>query len=170
MTSETITWIWLAAGGALALLELLVPGLVIVFLGIAAVLVAGLRFAGVIEDLVASIALWMALSVLLVLTLRRIAVRWFPGDTRRDPGDEELDSYGQVVEVVEDCGPDEPTGRVRYQGTSWPALTLEGTIPKGHRARLLYRHNIAWMVELVPPDEDPRAIEEALDRELTRRR
>ncbi|HCF59376.1 MAG TPA: nodulation protein NfeD, partial [Myxococcales bacterium] len=51
MSPETITWIWLVGGVALMLAELIVPGAVVIFLGAAAVLIAGARGLGLIESL-----------------------------------------------------------------------------------------------------------------------
>ena len=169
MSEELITWIWLLGGLFLMLIELFLPGLVVVFLGAAAVLVAGLRWSGIVEDLPASLGVWMALSVLLVLTIRKAARRWLPSESHRDLADEDADAFGEPVEVIEECSADAPTGRIRYQGTTWPAMTIEGRLLAGQKARLVYRDNIAWIVEPLPELEDPAAIREALERELRER-
>lgn len=146
---EIVTWVWLAGGVALMLLELVIPGLVVVFMGAAAVLVGGLRWLGLLSDHVASVAAWMVLSVVLVLTLRRVLGRWVPSEVRRDHTDEELEALGKVVEVVADCDMHSADGRIRYQGTTWPARTAAGTAPAGSKVRLLFRENLHWIVEPV---------------------
>ena len=147
-------WIWIGLGVAMMVLELMVPGLVVVFTGMAAVIIGLLRWAGLALDLPTSIAVWMMLSVALVFALRRALVRWLPAESRRDVIDEDIESFDQLVEVVADCDPGSNAGRIRYQGTSWPARALAGTVAAGGKARLIYRDNLDWIIEPAgaPPD------------------
>ena len=55
----------------------------------------------------------------------------------------------KVLELVASGNSD---GRIRHRGSSWPATCLEGSIPEGKKARLLYRDNLVWFVE---PEMDP---------------
>ena len=59
------------------------------------------------------------------------------------------------MEVVTGVNAKDPAGRIRYQGTSWPAISLQGDIPAGRKARLLARDNLAWVVEPVEDTELP---------------
>jgi membrane protein implicated in regulation of membrane protease activity len=145
--SDLITLAWLILGILLMVGEVVSPGLVAVFLGAAAVLVAGLRYVGLIEGLAASIFAWMGLSIGLTVTLRRYARRYLPAETSRGQIDEGVQALGQVVEVTADVNDSDDTGRIRYQGTSWPAISTEGVIPKGAQAQLVARQNLAWIVE-----------------------
>jgi membrane protein implicated in regulation of membrane protease activity len=155
---EIVTWIWLAAGLLMMAVELMVPGLVLVFMGLAAVAVSILRFIGVVEGLPESFVLWMISSILLVATLRRAATKWFPSEKQRaNVDDEERDAYGKEVTVLEEIGENHADGRIRYQGTSWPAISVKGTLPKGIRVRIVYRENLNWVVE--PIDEELKALE-----------
>ena len=148
------TLIWLGVGLTLMALELLVPGLVVIFMGMAAVLVAGLQWVGLLSSLPASLAAWMSLSVVLVAALRKVIGRWLPAEVRQNLIDEDVQAVDQLVPVIAACAPDHERGRIRFQGTSWPARTLEGTIASGARARLLYRDNLSWIVEPVCPRVD----------------
>ena len=49
MSPDTLTWIWLIGGFVLIGLELFLPGLISAFFGIAAILVALLRWTGLIS-------------------------------------------------------------------------------------------------------------------------
>ncbi len=133
--------------------ELVAPGLVVIFMGMSAVLVAGLQWIGLLETLPASLATWMGLSVVLVAVLRRVITRYIPAEVRRDHADEQLSALGQEVEVISGCASQHHEGRIRFQGTSWPARTIEGDIPAGSRARLLYRDNLSWIVEPIEMDD-----------------
>jgi membrane protein implicated in regulation of membrane protease activity len=161
--TDIITLIWLSAGVLLMILELVAPGLVTVFLGAAAVIVAGLRWIGLVESLGVSFALWMILSAVLVIALRSVLQRFLPSESTHNASDEESMALGAVVEVVRTCTGDSTTGRIRYGGTTWMAQTLDGEIPAGSTARLLYRENLAWIVE--PADGSEFAMAE-LEKEL----
>lgn len=161
MSGDTITLIFLAVGLLLVAAELLIPGFVVIFAGLGALAVALLRWVGVIEGLPASFITWMVSSVLMVFALRGSLKRWFPPEESRHVDNEELDLFGRVVDVLEEVreatADGEPTGRVRFGGTTWPAVTAEGTIPKGAKARLVYRDSLAWVVEPAPALEEGKA-------------
>jgi len=147
MDPMTITYIWLISGVVMMLSEIGVPGFIIGFVGLAAVLVGGLRWIGWLSHLGLSFLLCGVFSVLMIVALRKVAVRLVPSESHRENIDEDIDALDQEVEVVEVCNDHEATGRIRYQGTTWAAMTLEGEIPAGTKARLLYRDNLAWIIE-----------------------
>lgn len=147
MDSETVTTIWLVAGIVLMLSEIVAPGMVVGFLGFASLLVAGARALGLIESLGASFGLWAVTSVGLVLSLRNVAKKYFPSEEKRVSIDEDASMYGKEVQVLSDCSDANDAGRIRIQGTSWPAKTVEGTIAAGTTAKLVYRDNVAWIIE-----------------------
>lgn len=144
-----LTIVWLVAGLLLIGSEVFLPGLVAVFLGAAALIVAGARWIGLIEGLGASLVVWLVSSTALILGLRGAVRRLLPAETSREEIDEALTAYGTEVEVVKTVTEDGMDGRIRYQGTSWPAMSSDGTIEPGRRARLLYRdkEGIGWVVE-----------------------
>jgi hypothetical protein len=53
---------------------------------------------------------------------------------------------GQTVKVIEAVGEERP-GRIRFRGAEWDARTTEGRLPKGAKARILYRDNLTWIIE-----------------------
>lgn len=153
MDQESVfTLIWLAMGILLVASELFLPGLVAVFLGAAAMAVSLLRWAGVLSGWSESFFAWMLLSIFMVFGLRSVVQRWFRPEESRNNTDEDLAAFGQIVEVVEECHENEdapPTGRIRFQGSTWPAFSAQGTVPRGARARLVYRDNLTWVIEAV---------------------
>jgi membrane protein implicated in regulation of membrane protease activity len=146
------TWAWLAAGALLMAAELAVPGLVVVFLGMAAVLVGVGRWLGVWDSAMGSLTAWFILSIVMLVALRSLVARWLPGDVSVQPTDEDTEALGSIVDVVAEVNAADQRGRIRFQGTSWPAISLKGTIPAGRKVRLLARDNLAWVVE---PADDP---------------
>lgn len=156
MDPSLVTWLWLGGGALLLLSEFFVPGLIAAFFGMGAITVAGLRLAGVIEGDLASFGVWGVSSAAYVLLLRNALLRMFgPGERSRESTSEEARAFGQEVEVLEAIAEQAP-GRIRFEGTSWPAITNGATLPAGSRARLIYRNNLAWVVESV--DAQPSAL------------
>jgi membrane protein implicated in regulation of membrane protease activity len=47
----------------------------------------------------------------------------------------------QVVEVIEPVTDLNNSGRIRFQGISWQARSVEGEIPAGSQVRIKYRDN-----------------------------
>ena len=83
--------------------EIVLPGMVIGFLGLASVVVAGARALGLVESLGASLGLWASVSVGLVLGLRNVAQKYFPSEEETVNIDEDTSMYGKEVVVVSDC-------------------------------------------------------------------
>lgn len=140
-------WLWFGIGLALIVSEFFVPGLVIGFFGAAALVVAAALGLGLIESLGASLGLWMVSALAMVLGLRRLLIRYVPSDRVRRSIDEDVAAFGTEVQVLEEVVADKLVGRIRFQGTSWPATCVEGRIPAGSTARLIVKEGIGWVVE-----------------------
>ena len=142
-------WIWLLAGLALIFGELIIPGLVAVFFGAGALLMAGVEYFGLIDSVPLMLGLWFAVSLGFLGVFRGMLQKWIPAEATTESTDGELAAYGSVVDVIEDCDDSGRRGRIRFQGTTWPAFCIEGRISAGQKARLLYRDDdgIGWIVE-----------------------
>jgi len=157
-----VTVFWLAVGVVLIGSEFVAPSLVAGFLGAAALLVAGVRLVG-LESLPISFLVWIATSAALTVGLRGVLKRMLPGETSRDNTDEELAAFGTVVDVIEPCDDGHQNGRIRFQGTTWPALTTGDPIPAGAKAKLVCRdkEGLGWVIEPLPELEAGAAINES---------
>ena len=144
---DLVTLAFAIFGAVLLLSELFAPGLVALFLGVAALAVAGLRAVGLIESLAFSVFTWMGLSTGLTITLRNFVKKRLPAVSWKRLTDENVEALGQIVEVLEPITEEDGSGRIRYQGTTWPATSTHGVIPKGGRAKLVVRQNLSWLVE-----------------------
>lgn len=143
--------IWLVLGLVLIGLELVVPGLVVVFLGAAAIVVSGAVAVGVVSGWIAATTLWFVTSIAMVLGLRSAFTRLLPGGSEKGSTDEDVDAFGALVEVVDEVGQD--GGRVRFRGSTWAAQTTKRRLAPGTKARIVARNNLVWIVE--PADEWP---------------
>ncbi len=136
---------WLTGGVVLCLLEVIVPGQVLIGLGSAAILVGGAVWLGLVEGVLSALTLWFIGSMALTVAIRGAVARLMPGDASEDSTDEDADVAGRVVEVVETIEPGRP-GRVRFGETSWPAICFDGRLEAGLSARLLMRDGLCWVV------------------------
>jgi membrane protein implicated in regulation of membrane protease activity len=160
-----LTWVFLGGGLALMLLETVVPGGIAFFLGVGGLLVGGVRSLGLLLDPVTAVIFWVFASAGLTIALRPFLLRFVQGDISLGVTDEDAEAMGQTVRVVEPVGPDEP-GRIRFRGASWDARTLEGELPKGADAKILYRDNLTWVVEPADHAALDAELSEAIGRDL----
>ena len=144
---NTMGWFWVVLGALLIVAELLVPGLVVVFLGAAALLVALAAYLGIITSWTTALIAWMILSMALVLFLRGFFARFLPGETRKGNLDEDVEAFGVTVRVVGVDESDPRKGRVSYRGSTWAAESADEPLVVDGTVRLLARENLVWMVE-----------------------
>ena len=137
---------WIVIGIILMVLELIVPGMVLVFLGAGALVVAALIWAGPIQTWVVATTVWFIASLIMLVTLRHLFQRFVSGDVEEQSTDEDLDAFGHVVEVVEEIAPGKE-GRIRFRGSTWPAACYDATLEVGSSAKIIYRENLMWVVE-----------------------
>ena len=129
------------------LLELALPGGLAFFLGFSGFGVGLLRWFGIISDPGLSVMVWLLMSVALTIAIRPFIKKYFKGDTTYKIADEDYEAIGQIVDVLETVSAENNYGRIRYNGISWQAKTIEGTIPAGVKAKIIYRENTTWVIE-----------------------
>lgn len=154
MDGETLTTVFFLGGIILMIIETLVPGGVSFFLGFSGLLVGVLRWMGILVDPATSIITWLVTSVGLILAMRPVLMKYWGGESSYKLANEDVEAMDQVVDVIESVNADDNSGRVRFQGISWQAKTLEGEIPAGSKAKIRYRDNVTWIVEPVDELED----------------
>ncbi|MEX0720954.1 MAG: NfeD family protein [Balneolaceae bacterium] len=147
MDGEFLTWLFLAGGVILMVLEALLPGGIAFLLGFSGLAVGVLRFFGLLEDPFTATFTWLFTSTALTILIRPFVKKYFPGETSFKYADEDYEAMDQIVEVIEPVNDEDNSGRIRFQGISWQARTLEGEIPAGVQVRIKYRDNTTWIVE-----------------------
>ena len=115
--------VWFVLGIVLLALEFIMPGLVIAFFGVGALITALIVKLGLVQNTGLQILTCAAISLVLLFSLRRYAAKWFVGFSGddRDLGKPPDDLVGRRVEVVEKIVPNSREGRVRLDGTPWRA-------------------------------------------------
>ena len=141
--------LWLGSGIFLMAIEFLVPGLVLVFVGLGSLTVVfGMHF-GYIDGILQQFITFFISSIIYLLTLRFLVLRFFTSVTRKENIDEDEEVMGSIVELVADINSGE-FGRVEHSGSSWQARA-EGdqTILKGEQVKIIGRDNITLIVQKI---------------------
>ena len=141
--------LWLGSGIFLMATELLLPGLVMVFVGMGALTVAISMYFGYVDGYVHQLMIFFISSSIYLSTIRFLVLIFVPTDTQKENINEDDKVIGSIVEVVADIKSGE-FGRVEQSGSSWQARA-EGdqTILKGEQVEIVGRDNITWMVKKI---------------------
>ena len=145
-----MAWAYITFGVIAVLLEIFVPGGVVFCLGLSAICTGALLLAGVVEGLSLSFMVCCILSVVFVIPVQLGIKRFSDGDTSVGNLDEDTECFGQEVLVSQLVEEVEGQGRIKFQGTEWPAMSHGGTLPAGTRAVIIGRENLVWVVEELP--------------------
>lgn len=147
MDSEMLTWLFIGGGIILMILEAVLPGGVALFLGFSGLTVGIMRWLGFLTNPLTAIFVWLTLSVALTILIRPFIKKYLKGERSYKFADEDYEAIDQVVEVIETVNDSDNSGRIRFQGISWQARTIDGTLEPGTKARISYRENTTWIVE-----------------------
>lgn len=134
----SIALLWIVAGFVLIVAEFALTTFVVIFFGIAALLVGLLLWAGLPASYGVPYLLFAALSLGLVLVLRSRFRDWFTGRTISADADD--DFIGHEVRIESGFDPAQPgRGRVAYRGASWDARSSTAEYPADAIARIVRR-------------------------------
>lgn len=144
MTFDPIL-IWFLIGLALVLSEFMLPGIILVFFGVGAWIVALTTWMGLTGGYTSQLLVFAVSSILLLVMLRR----WFRAKLFGHKGDEQNpfdnldDLTGETVVVTEEVTPD--GGKVEYKGAAWSARS-DTPLPAGSRAVVMAAEGITLVV------------------------
>ncbi|MEE8398578.1 MAG: NfeD family protein [Desulfobacterales bacterium] len=138
--------IWFMAGLVLVLMEFVNPGIVMIFFGVGAWVVAFvLLFTGISLNM--QLSIFLIVSILLLLFLRKwlktlIQGRSVSSDAEQMTFDQ---FFGRKAVVTHAVTPETP-GRVEFQGSYWKAESTE-TIAQGASVEIIDKNNITLIVK-----------------------
>jgi membrane protein implicated in regulation of membrane protease activity len=94
--------------------------------------------------------IWFVGSLALLFGLRGVVQKILPAQVEKSRTDEDLDAYNQVVKVCERI-PAQGEGRIEFRGSTWTARNYHADrdLPVGSKVRIVFRDNLAWLVEAV---------------------
>jgi len=149
LTSIPAEIVWAIVGIVLIFFEFFIPGLVIAFFGVGALITAFTSWLGISPTLELQLLVFIVSSLLLLILLRKIVKRTFLGRTKGEDAERDFNiDIGKIVPVIEFIQPGEVGGKVKYQGSNWPAKASE-PIPPGESVKIIGRENITLIVEKV---------------------
>jgi membrane protein implicated in regulation of membrane protease activity len=140
---------WLILALIFGLLEIIVPGGILLNLAISSLLVALGVYQQWLDTWVLTLTVWFICASVLLFVLYFFTDKFFKGDESIDNVYEELDIFGKEVEVIEQIGPGEHAGRVTFQGTTWSALSDGSKLTQGTKAKVVCKDNISLVVEAI---------------------
>ena len=82
-----------------------------------------------------------------MLILRSIFMKYFEGDYVVQNTDEDVDSKGKIVEVIEEIKPFKD-GRIKYLDSTWKARS-DDEIDVGNKAMIISRDGSTWIVKSI---------------------
>lgn len=134
---------WLIFGLALLVFEILTPGgFFTVFFGLAAFVVAGLVWTGVLDSGAGQWLTFGVLGTVLILALRPLVRKRF--ETNTPKVDQLIGQTAIAMETLDMNG----RGKVELRGTSWSALySGSGSVLKGDRLRVTKVDGLSLVVE-----------------------
>ena len=133
---------WIIFGLILIIGEFVVSGLVLIFLGLAAVIVGSLAYFGLINDLTWEITLFAVLSLVLLAGARRFLRNWLFGkETQGRTSDDSAGLVGGRATVEADFV--DGVGSVRYRGARWQAQS-DQALKTGQMVRIS-KHEGLWL-------------------------
>jgi membrane protein implicated in regulation of membrane protease activity len=138
--------IWFVIGLILILMEFGIPGLITIFFGIGAWIVALLCLIFNIS-LNLQLFIFLIASILPLIFLRKWFKSLIEGRSVASPVNiEELEEFlGKKAQVTEEITPDKK-GKVEFRGSSWKAEAYE-TIPVGATVEIIDKSNITLIVK-----------------------
>ncbi len=139
-------WLWMYAGAFLMLAELISPGFVVFFFGLAAATVSALKWMFPSLPLWGQLAAFSVFSIIYLLVLGMYLRKVFMGDKQESLSinNEYIGRVGRVVEVVR---PDVP-GRIILGDAEW-AAKCDRRLESGTEVRVVSQDNLTLGVEPV---------------------
>lgn len=135
--------IWFLIGLVLLLLELAVPGLVLIFFGIGAWIVA-LCLVFFDMGLTAQLLIFVASSILGLIFLRRLLKDRFFSEKESEEVSLEEEFIGKIAIAETDLESGKP-GKVSFKGTLWTAVS-DKDISKGSQVKIISKESITLNV------------------------
>lgn len=143
--------LWLIAGIALILSELLATSVIAVFFGLGALAVAAGLYLGIIASLTSQFWVFSLVSLACLLVARKKLKSIFVGASQGKQANNQIAqlNLGQRVKVLEDFT--QGQGRVELNGAHWTATSQE-PLAKGQVAYILNNDGILLHLSATPPN------------------
>ena len=136
--------LWLIVGLVLIMVEFVVPGIIIVFFGIGAIITALTTWFGWTPELGGQMAVFAISSAALLFGLRRFVKKWFVG-LSTNPNGHDDDFTGREARVITSLPGHGGDGKVEIKGANWNARS-EVAVPAGATVIIERREGLTFHV------------------------
>jgi inner membrane protein len=142
-----LKYLWILLGLGIMSMELFLPGFILVFFGLGAVL-TGVLLIFVPMAINTQLVLFTVLSVVLLFSFRRLAQGYFVGRVANvNPTGAAMEKFsGETAVVTETIIPNSTKGKVEFHGSFWNA-DADVQLTKGQKVTVLERHNLTLKVQ-----------------------
>ncbi|KXK06479.1 MAG: NfeD family protein [Ignavibacteriaceae bacterium] len=146
---------WFILGIVFLIAELFLPGFIIMFFGVGALITALLTQFGIISSFNIQIIVFIASSVISLLTFRKRWSTYFSGNVSHRLGKNESidDIKGKRARVINTITPGGIDGKVEFNGTNWDA-DAEEIIQSGEIVVIEARNNLRLIVKRSTANEN----------------
>lgn len=143
--------IWGIIGVFLVILEMFLPGILLLFFGVGALITALFCYLTPVS-FGWQITIWLISSILSILAGGHFLRSIFPAYQKYDKKKE--DEYaGEITQVVKKVKPSRKGGRVLFQGVEWDAISAGSEINEGSFAKIISRDNLTFIVKEISKEE-----------------
>jgi inner membrane protein len=145
---STLILFWFILGVAFFIIEMAVPGFVLMFFGIGAWITAILTWIGILPSIPLQIGVFIVSSVVTLFLFRTKLSNYFKGriSGKAEPEDVLTSVKGQKAVVKKEILPGEVIGKVEFNGTLWNAEADE-QIAEGSVVEIIERKNLVLKVK-----------------------
>lgn len=139
---------WFIGGIVLMMIEFIIPHFIMFFFGIGAVVTAVLSWAGIINSFEIQIAVFIGVSLVTLILLRRLLQNYFTGRKSSTSLDGSIrdDIIGKRAIVIEEINAEKLTGKIEIHGTQWRASS-EDMIANGESVEIVGRKDLTLLVK-----------------------
>ena len=142
-------FLWIIAGLIIMCFEFAIPGVILVFFGLGAIITGIFAWTGLIDSLTGQATCFVVSSVLMLVSLRRVLSRHFRGRVEREEEYFDAAEYtGKTARVTRRIGPGSTEGRIDFEGSEWKAVADE-PIAEGRLVEIVNKANITYVVRPV---------------------
>ncbi|MBN2531712.1 MAG: NfeD family protein [Spirochaetales bacterium] len=148
-----IALIWLIAGLLMIGVEFIIPGFVIFFFGVGAIILSALTWLipALRNNFILQLIIWLISSGFALGFFRKFFSKIFKGKVQKDTGEDEF--VCKTAEVIEPINQNKP-GRVSFEGTTWKAITYDENIKAGDIVEILKKDNLTLIVRKLHFSDD----------------
>ena len=140
--------VWFCVGMVLLVAEIIIPGIILLFFGLGAWLVALMCFLGVLPETSYQLIVFAISSVIFLFAFRKWLKAQFSGHVYDEQQPEvDLDEFtGKIVRVVEAVNAKSQTGKVEFKGARWSVIS-SGNHAVGSQVKIIGLDGIKLIIE-----------------------